>query len=225
MTSPRRETLMHPGAFGSFEVLIDHPSEPVAQALIIHPHPRLGGTARHKVPHAIARALAASQITCWRPNLPHAGALEGRHDGNGGELDELCQLLKTMHQLHEDLPIVVVGFSFGAHLAAHLSCRQPQSVAIADFLLCGLPVGNVMDQRHYETPLVPEAYVVHGEADESVPLRQVLEWAAPQGNTVTVVPQADHFFTGNLSTLTRLLAERALLKVRSLPMSPPISGS
>ncbi|MFZ6047382.1 hypothetical protein ACFW0H_14850 [Pseudomonas sp. CR3202] len=134
-------------------------------------------------------------------------------------------MLKTMHRQHENLPIVVVGFSFGAHLAAHLSCRQSQSVAIADFLLCGLPAGNVMDQRHYETPPVPGAYVVHGEADESVPLRQVLEWAAPQGNAVTVVPHADHFFNGTLPTLTRLLVERALQKVGAFPMSPAISGS
>lgn len=203
------ETRWLQGTCAPVEVLLDHAPEPLAQALILHPHPKLGGDARHKVPFMIARTLAAAGLTCWRPSLPHAGMQTGTHDGSGSEVDDLGRLLEQMRLQHERLPLIVVGFSFGAHLAAHLAGRLPPGIEVAEFMLCGLPVGPVYGQRHYETPAVPGAFVVHGEQDQSVPLQQVLSWAAPQGCPVTVIPRVDHFFSGRLPALAQLLAERA----------------
>ena len=55
-------------------------------------------------------------------------------------------------------------------------------------------------------PAVAEGtLVVHGEADDVVPLSATLDWARSQSLPVTVVPGAGHFFHGQLTLLRRLL--------------------
>ena len=58
--------------------------------------------------------------------------------------------------------------------------------------------------------------VVHGEADDTVPLADVLDWARPQKLPVTVIPGVEHFFHGQL-TLLRSLVVRHLMS--DLPSS------
>jgi alpha/beta superfamily hydrolase len=48
--------------------------------------------------------------------------------------------------------------------------------------------------------------VVHGEADDTVPLAAVMDWARPQSLPVTVVPGGGHFFHGQLPLLRDLVA-------------------
>ena len=47
--------------------------------------------------------------------------------------------------------------------------------------------------------------VVHGEADDTVPLASVMDWARPQLLPVTVVPGGGHFFHGQLPLLRSLV--------------------
>jgi alpha/beta superfamily hydrolase len=46
--------------------------------------------------------------------------------------------------------------------------------------------------------------VIHGEADDTVPLADVLTWARPQHLPVTVLPGMGHFFHGQLPLLKAL---------------------
>jgi len=66
-------------------------------------------------------------------------------------------------------------------------------------------------------PVPPEAHdrtlVVHGEADDTVPLSAVMDWARPQILPVTVVPGGGHFFHGQLPLLKSLVVRH----LRSLP--------
>jgi hypothetical protein len=58
-------------------------------------------------------------------------------------------------------------------------------------------------------PVAPELHertlVVHGEADDTVPLASVMDWARPQVLPVTVVPGGGHFFHGQLPLLRSLV--------------------
>jgi alpha/beta superfamily hydrolase len=47
--------------------------------------------------------------------------------------------------------------------------------------------------------------VIHGEADEVVPLQSTLDWARPQTLPVVVVPGVGHFFHGQLPLLKSLV--------------------
>jgi alpha/beta superfamily hydrolase len=54
-------------------------------------------------------------------------------------------------------------------------------------------------------PVPQDSIVVHGEADDVVPLQAVLDWARPQVLPVTVVPATGHFFHGQLALLKQLI--------------------
>jgi alpha/beta superfamily hydrolase len=47
--------------------------------------------------------------------------------------------------------------------------------------------------------------VIHGSADETVPLENVLAWAEPQDLPIIVVPAADHFFHRRLHLLREII--------------------
>ena len=62
---------------------------------------------------------------------------------------------------------------------------------------------------NFPVPAVPaHAHVLHGEADDVVPLSAVLDWARPQALPVTVLPGAGHYFHGQ-QTLLKDLVVRA----------------
>jgi alpha/beta superfamily hydrolase len=48
--------------------------------------------------------------------------------------------------------------------------------------------------------------VLHGEADDTVPLPDAMAWARPQSLPITVVPGGGHFFHGQLPLLRSLVA-------------------
>jgi alpha/beta superfamily hydrolase len=57
-----------------------------------------------------------------------------------------------------------------------------------------------------KVPAVPEGtLVIHGEADDVVPLSATLDWARPQALPVVVIPGAGHFFHGQLPLLKTLV--------------------
>ncbi len=60
-------------------------------------------------------------------------------------------------------------------------------------------------QNFAVAPLPAGSLVVHGEADEVVPLSAVLDWARPQAQPVVVVPGTGHFFHGQLPLLKSLV--------------------
>ena len=183
----RRETVAGPA--GRIECAVDEPAgSPRGLALIAHPHPLFGGTLDNKVVQTLARAFVELGYTAWRPNFRGVGESEGTHDGGRGEVEDLAAVLAHMGAEHP----VLAGFSFGAAMQAKLAVRlKPERVA-----LVGVAVTN------QEVPAVPAGtLVIHGEADETIPLAAVLDWARPQELPVLVVPGADHFFHRKLPAL------------------------
>ena len=63
--------------------------------------------------------------------------------------------------------------------------------------------------RFTVAPIPPAAHartlVLHGEADDTVPLASVMDWARPQSLPVTVIPAVGHFFHGQLPLLKTLV--------------------
>ena len=183
----RRETVAGPA--GRIECAVDEPQgEARGVALIAHPHPLYGGTLDNKVVQTLARALVELGYVAWRPNFRGVGASEGAHDAGRGEVDDLAAVLA---HAGAGKP-VLAGFSFGAAVQAKLA----QRVRAERLALVGVAVTN------QEVPAVPPGtLVIHGEADETIPLAAVLDWARPQELPVLVVPGADHFFHRKLPAL------------------------
>lgn len=183
----RRETVAGPA--GRIECAVDEPAgTPRGVALIAHPHPLFGGTLDNKVVQTLARAFVDLGYAAWRPNFRGVGKSEGRHDEGRGELEDLAAVLAHAKAVKP----VLAGFSFGAAMQAKLGAR----VQAERMVLVGVAV------THFEVPAVAQGtLVIHGEMDETVPLKAVLDWARPQDLPVLVVPAADHFFHRKLPAL------------------------
>lgn len=211
------------GPAGTMEVLVNVPSlpQPLGLALMAHPQPLLGGSAQHKIPHFLARAMAEAGWWVVRPNFRGVGQSAGRHDGGEGETDDLLWLIEQLHPSGTDLPLVLAGFSFGAYVQAKVAATlMAQGRTIHSVCLAGMPYGTVESGRTFDTPQgLTQALVLHGEHDRQVPLGLILDWARPSGQMVCVIAGADHFFTGRLPLLRRAILD-FLARPRSDVASP-----
>ena len=102
-----------------------------------------------------------------------------------------------------NLPVALAGFSFGAYCQTRVAKRLSEAGHPAQRLvLVGTAAGFVEGTRQYDTEAVPhDTIVIHGSADETVPLANVFDWALPLDLPVVVVPGADHFFHRRLHVI------------------------
>lgn len=207
LPSDSRCRLMLDGPAGAMEVLVDVPAEPRGIVVIGHPQPLMGGSAAHKIPQLLARSLQEAGWVALRPNFRGVGSSEGVHDEGRGEADDAAWLVGQVRASLPELPLALVGFSFGAFVMARVADRLVREQAPARaVVLAGAPVGTVDAGRRYEPPaLAPNTLVIHGERDVQVRLQPVLDWCGAHGHAVVVVPGADHFFTGRLPLLRSLV--------------------
>ncbi|MFP5467137.1 MAG: alpha/beta hydrolase [Gammaproteobacteria bacterium] len=197
------EHLVQSGPAGLLELAIDRPAGPVrGTAVIAHPHPLHGGALTNKVVQTLARAFVQSGWTAVRFNFRGVGRSEGAYDEGRGELDDLLSVVAS-HAAGG--PLCLAGFSFGAFVTSHAAARlHAAGRDICRLVLVGtaasrFPVAAVPGELHLQT------LVLHGEADDTVPLAAVLDWARPQSLPVLVVPGGGHFFHGQLPLLKDLV--------------------
>ncbi|MFC3533196.1 alpha/beta hydrolase [Vogesella facilis] len=187
------------GPVGKLEtIVIPAAGDATGIAVICHPNPTQGGTNTNKVVQTAAKALSQLGYVCYLPNLRGVGDSEGEHDYGNGEVDDVLAVIAHAKAEQGELPLALAGFSFGGFVAA----RVRERVEADKLLLMGVAVGKYV----VPTPHVPEdTLVIHGEADEVIPLSAVLDWARPQQLPVMVFPAAGHFFHGRLVQLAAMI--------------------
>jgi uncharacterized protein len=186
-----RKTISGPA--GALEVSIEGALDPRALALVCHPHPLFSGTMDNKVVTTLSKAFEEVGCAVARFNFRGVGKSEGSYDEGRGEVDDakaaLAYLQKTCGV---KLPVLLAGFSFGSFIAATLAQQVPHQKLI----LIGPAVS-----RFTVPEVASDTIVIHGEADDVVPLADVLNWARPQALPITVFPGSGHFFHGQLVAL------------------------
>jgi alpha/beta superfamily hydrolase len=188
------------GPAGPLAVAVDSATDLPSRglAVICHPHPLHGGTMDNKVVQTVARALVQSGWRAVRFNYRGVGASGGAWDEGRGEVDDALAVIAAHRVLGE--PLVLGGFSFGGYVAAAAAQRLAPADAAQGLVLIGPATAN------FTVPPVPaETLVIHGEADDVVPLSATLDWARPQALPVVVVPGGGHFFHGQLNLLKSLV--------------------
>lgn len=195
------------GPAGPLEIAFQQPANATALALICHPHPVHGGTMDNKVVQTLAKAFAELGCATLRFNFRGVGDSAGAFDEGIGETEDASAALAWARaQLPPSLPLIAAGFSFGCFVQSRLLPRsQPQQLvlvgpAVSRFQLAVLP-----------TDLQQQTLVIHGEADDVVPLDAVMDWARPQGLPVTVFPGTGHFFHGRLTELKAVVKRNCRL--------------
>jgi hypothetical protein len=196
------------GAAGQLECALDLPdaeqfATPRGIALIAHPHPLFGGTMDNKVVHTLARAFVALGYVAVRMNFRGVGRSAGLHDDGRGETDDMALLLQTMQQRYPGIPFALAGFSFGTFVQAQLQQRLiAQGTPAQRLVLVGCAAGK------WPMPQVPaDTILIHGELDDTIPLKEVFDWARPQNLPVIVIPGADHFFHRKLQHIKNFVVE------------------
>ena len=196
------------GAVGPIETIVDAPADPRGIALVCHPHPLFGGANTNKVAQTLARSFVRLGYVALRPNFRGVGASAGTHDDGRGESEDMLAVLAQARQGFSELPVALAGFSFDAYVQTGVAQTLTDAGQPAQGLvLVGTAAGYVEGARQYATRAVPaDTLVIHGSADTTVPLANVLAWAEPLELPVIVVPGADHFFHRRLHIIRDILS-------------------
>ena len=188
------------GPAGRIEAVIDVPDGATrGVAVLCHPHPQHGGTMDNKVIQTLARAFVQLGYRAVRFNFRGVGRSQGQWDHGVGEVDDALAVVAACRDAAR--PLVLGGFSFGGFIAAQVSARLAAANAPAQRVVLIGPATST-----FPVPTVPaDSLVIHGEADDVVPLQATLDWARPQGLPVVVLPGVGHYFHGQLTRLRDLV--------------------
>ena len=191
------------GPAGVLEAAVDSSVGPaVATAVVCHPHPKQQGTMSNKVVTTVARAFARLGADAVRFNFRGVGQSAGAYAGGVGERDDALAVVAWARERWPDRPLYLGGFSFGAAIAASVAAR----VAPAGLVTVAPPVERL---RESFAPPRCRWLLVHGEADDVVPVGPVLEWARALAvpPNIVLLPGVGHFFHGRLADLNKAVAE------------------
>jgi alpha/beta superfamily hydrolase len=191
------------GGAGRIEALINAPDdEPLAVAVVCHPHPLFQGTMHNKVAHMLARACTDLGAVALRFNFRGVGQSAGEHDQGDGEADDTVTVADWLRKRHPGLPLWLGGFSFGAMVAFRASAR----IEPAALITVAPPVPSLENATRPKCPWL----LLQGGDDDVVDAGTVLRWARAFDPPPVIAdfPGVGHFFHGNLNTLRDAVTER-----------------
>lgn len=205
----RENPVVIDGPVGTLEALYLPVSDARGIALICHPNPTQGGSMLNKVVSTLQRTSRDSGLATLRFNYRGTGKSAGVHDMHSGEVDDAQAALEWLQAQHPDLPVYLLGFSFGGFVAGSLSGRLEQAgVDLAQVFLVA-PAAMRFDQQH---PLAQQVRltVIQPENDEVIDPEIVYQWSSRLStpHELLKVAECGHFFHGRLLELKQLVAER-----------------
>ena len=188
------------GPAGALSIAVDTTPDLPSRGLAVlcHPHPLQGGTMDNKVVTTLARALVQRGWRVVRFDYRGVRQSAGSWDEGRGEVDDALAVVAAHRVAGE--PLLLGGFSFGGYVASAAAAKLPEADRPQRMVLVAPST-----VKHEAPPVTAETLLVHGEADDVVPLSASMDWARPQALPVVVVPGAGHFFHGQLTILKSLV--------------------
>jgi alpha/beta superfamily hydrolase len=165
--------------------------------VVMHPHPLYGGAMDNPVVETITRSYARLEYSTLRFNFRGAGGSGGAFDNGRGEQRDILACIDFL--VAAGIRVTdLAGYSFGAWVLSKLS---PLPESIERTLLVAPPVA-FMDFSDIKPPLA-DIRAITGSHDDFAPPDTVEDWLASGDNTgdMTLIQDADHFFTGRLHQL------------------------
>lgn len=206
MSSKLEERHTIEGPAGALEMLVTRAENPVALAVICHPHPLHGGSMTNKVVHTLMRAARDMGASVVRFNFRGVGRSGGEHDAGRGEIDDCLAVIDWARQEMPAPALWVMGFSFGGYIAAAVANRLADE---ADRLVLVAPSVERLPFAAL-LPLKVSATVMMGEADDVVASAAVFDLLeGREGFDVVRFAETGHFFHGRLVEL-KVAVERSL---------------
>jgi alpha/beta superfamily hydrolase len=202
------------GPAGSLDAVLNQ-GAPNARfaALICHPHPLGGGNLHNKVVYHAMKVLndPVWGLSCpvLRFNFRGTGLSEGAHDGIAETGDVQAGMDWLEHEFR--IPLIVVGFSFGAAMALRACCELGSKQRdVRALIALGLPItaqGPAYEYSFLRNLTTPKLFL-SGDRDQFAPAEQLTQVTASAAapKRLILIPGADHFFTNQLGPMQRALA-------------------
>ena len=166
-------------------------------AIILHPHPKYGGTMNNRVVYNLHYCFYNLGFSCLRFNFRGVGKSEGEFDEGLGELSDAASALDFLQIQAPNAPSCwVAGFSFGSWIGMQLLMRRPE---ISGFIAVS-PPANTQDFS-FLAPCPSSGLIINGNLDRLVPPSEVKSLSEKlklqKGIKVAheEIEGADHFFT------------------------------
>ncbi len=192
---------------------IDAPPDPIAAAVIAHPHPAYGGDRHNPVVATLFARLAAAGLVTLRFDFRGVGSSGGVSGGGTTEGADVTAALDLLEPF--GVPLVCVGYSFGADVVLALDDpRVVATVAVAPPLAV-IPPGEMRAPRSGRPVLVLSP--AHDQFRPPASAQRVVDdqgWATTR---VEPVAMADHFLAG----LTGVVADATLAFLHDVLAAPP----
>ena len=166
---------------------------PRGEAVICHPHPLGGGDMHNHVVMAISRAARDSGLVALRFNSRGTGRSGGEHGGGAREVADVEAATTLARELVPGGRLVVMGYSFGAAVAARWLATGGRADA---FVAVALPEAS----GEPDLGGVP-TLLVAGALDDISPPAFNGRLASEGRVEAVTLPGTDHFFGGALGDL------------------------
>ena len=206
-------SLIIPGHGVKLEAVLRQPErKPLRGAAVIcHPHPVYGGTMNNRVVFRAGKGAINAGLAALRLNFRGVGASTGEFENGVGEQEDVSAAIDWLQTKFPRLPLVLIGFSFGAWVGLQVADRDPRIVAMVGL---GLPLDHY-DLDFLTENVKPALYVI-GTADEFCPRDKMEQLARrlPPYSDVRWIEGADHFFTNLIEQVQTLISEF----LRELPL-------
>lgn len=174
------------------------PNAPIA--LILHPHPKAGGTMDHPVAAQLYLLFMRRGFATLRFNFRGVGRSQGEFDAGVGELADAATALDWLQANNPTASQCwVAGYSFGAWIGMQLLMRRPET----DGFISVSPPAHTYDFS-FLAPCPASGLFLHGAADTIVPPseveRVVAKLRTQKGIVIDydLVDGANHFWSEHL---------------------------
>ncbi|MFA6037905.1 MAG: alpha/beta fold hydrolase [Legionellales bacterium] len=197
------------GPAGPLECLITQGADPQKNitAILCHPHPQFSGTMHNKVITTLMQTCRDLGMDSVRFNFRGVGKSAGSYGEGEGELEDCLAVVNWVKQQQPDHAILLAGFSFGGCIAM----RAAAQILPKGLITIAPPVSRMNCDN---VPFIACPWIMlQGEKDETVEPESVYEFVAMRSEKINLIrmPQAEHFFHGQLTALKEQLTE-AILK-------------
>ena len=174
-------------------------------ALLLHPHPRHGGTMNNKVVFTLYQSFIKRGFSTLRFNFRGVGRSQGEFDDGPGELSDAASALDWAQTYNPNAQTCwIAGFSFGAWVAMQLMMRRPE---ITGFISIAPPADS--QDFSFLAPCPASGMILHGDNDEMVPIASVdrLAQKLKKQKNISIdfrpLKNCDHFFQDHITEMSQ----------------------
>jgi alpha/beta superfamily hydrolase len=174
------------------EGLLSRGTEGSGWIILCHPHPLYGGDMYNNVVGVLQGALAQRGFSTLRFNFRGAGGSEGRNVNGVGEEEDVRGAVEFVIE-KTDLPLFLVGYSFGAAVGTKAVVADERVKA----LICISPPIDMYDFSYLKDDMRPKLFVA-GDRDFVCPVKPLEEFfdSLPQPKSIRIIRDVDHFWWG-----------------------------